>query len=136
MNHLKLTWQMHESRFAYQESLFTLRISLLIFYFSCLLFTSCHSDKPDISSIEVDMGVQRFEKDLFSLTPVNYKTGVDSLQKKYPELFPFYFEEIIGLKVKDDSTDSWKDSIWQYIQSSYLKTLYDSTMTRFNDIAS
>lgn len=108
-------------------------------FFLCTFFiftSSCdRTATPDISNINIDLKFQRFEKDLFSLTASEYHSQLDSLKKKYPELFPFYFQEIGGWNVTRDTGIALKDSIWQYVQSAYSKALYDSTMFRFNDLS-
>jgi len=118
----------------------SIRQNLSFQFLSCLfgiflLLSSCsRPNKPDISNIQIDFKFKRFEVDLFSLTNSNYKTQIDSLQKKYPILFPFYFEQIGGWKI--DSGEAWKDSIWHYVQSSYSQALFDSTMQRFANLSS
>ncbi|MBX7108602.1 MAG: hypothetical protein K1X61_08165 [Chitinophagales bacterium] len=100
-----------------------------------LTVASCHSGKPpDLSGVEVDLKLNRMEKDLFALSASAYPSQIDSLRKKYPVLFPFYFREIGGWDLEADTTKSWKDSIWQYVQSPYSQALYDSTMMRFDDV--
>ncbi|MEO6169212.1 MAG: hypothetical protein ABIO46_11195, partial [Chitinophagales bacterium] len=108
-----------------------------VLFFALVVFiVSCHSSSaPDISNIRVELKVNRFEKDLFSLTKTDYKAQVDSLQKKYPVLFPFYFQEIGGWNIAADKDSAWKDSVLQYVQSAYSKALYDSTMLRFDDVS-
>lgn len=96
---------------------------------------SCHTTTaPDISGVQVEMKMKRMEKDLFSLSASGYPSQIDSLLKKYPVLFPFYFNEIGGWNLETDTGTAWKDSVWQYVQSPYSKALYDSTMVRFADL--
>lgn len=107
----------------------------VLFFTSVILIVSCHpSTAPDISNISVDLKLNRFEKDLFSLTGNSYRIQIDSLQKKYPVLFPFYFQEIGGWNIVADTGSAWKDSVLQYVQSAYSQALYDSTMMRFSDL--
>ena len=102
-----------------------------------LLIFSCKSPSaPDISGVTVTLQLKRFEKDLFTLTEKDYPAQIDALQQKYPVLFPFYFEEIGGWNLANDSTGSLKDSIWQYIQSPFSQALYDSTMLQYSNLAS
>lgn len=111
--------------------------SCSILFFALLFFiASCNTTHtPDISNIQVELKLNRFDKDLFSLTDSGYNVQIDSLLKKYPILFPFYFREIGGWNIAADSGTAWKDSIWNYVQSSYSQALYDSTLLRFNDLS-
>lgn len=107
----------------------------VVLFLLFIFIASCHSSSaPDISNIEVDLKVNRFEKDLFSISNSDYHAQIDSLQKKYPVLFPFYFREIGGWNIAEDTGAAWKDSVMEYVQSAYSQALYDSTMMRFSDL--
>ncbi len=101
----------------------------------CFLVSCLNKESIDVSDIDVDLKFKRFEKDLFALSQENYKTEIDSLKKKYPVLFPFYFGEIGGWNFLQDSSDAMKDSIWNYVNSPYSQALYDSAMLRFADLS-
>ncbi len=104
-------------------------------YASLLLIASCKPDTvPDVTGISVTLDVKRFEKDLFALREQDYLSQIDALQRKYPILFPFYFEEIGGWNLANDSAGTFKDSIWKYVQSPYAQALYDSTMLKYSDL--
>lgn len=103
--------------------------------FMLAFITSCQSPKaPDVSGINVDLKINRFEKDLFSISGTGYHQQIDSLLKKYPVLFPFYFQEIGGWNITTDSGAAWKDSVLHYVQAPYSEALYDSVMLRFADL--
>ena len=60
------------------------------------LFVACQSNKfkVDVSDIELEIKINRFEKDLFALK----KGGsLDSLKKSYPQILRLYSEKVIGL---------------------------------------
>ncbi|MBA3649416.1 MAG: hypothetical protein H0W62_12840 [Chitinophagales bacterium] len=104
------------------------------FFFSALFF-ACKNQKPDISNIQINLKLLRFDKDLFAIDTSNYKYRIDSLQIKYPVLFPFYFEQLIGWKVNENSSLNVKDSILHYVMHPYSQALYDSSMRRYNDLS-
>lgn len=89
-------------------------------FFSLLIafaFVACQSNKlkVDVSDIELDIKVLRFEKDLFA---INGGTSLEDLKKKYPQILKLYSEKVIRLGNVDDLN---------YLQ--YLnKFLTDSTM--------
>ena len=68
----------------------------LIFF---LLFSACTNlDRgPDISKINVELPVERFDKDFFSIDTVAIEKGLRDLEVKYPSLFPIFINNILGL---------------------------------------
>lgn len=107
-----------------------LMLSLLLSINSCR-----HDVKPDISGVNYELQLRRFEKELFAINAGQYKEQIDSLQQEYPVLFPFYFHEIGGWDMTADTSSRLKDSILQYVRSPYGQALYDSTMRLFDDLA-
>lgn len=87
--------------------------SLLIIF----SFVACQSNKlkVDVSDIELEIEVLRFEKDLFA---INNGASLEGIKKKYPQILKLYSEKVIRLGNVDDLN---------YLQ--YLnKFLTDSTM--------
>jgi len=68
---------------------------LLLFIFASILFISCDDDDneyiPDVSHIEVDYEVIRFEKELMN-------SSVDELIEKYPAFANIFFQNIMPVK--------------------------------------
>lgn len=64
-------------------------------------FVACQSNKlkVDVSGIDINMEVLRFEKDLFAL---NQGASLEDLKKKYPQILKLYSERVIGLGRIDD----------------------------------
>src|ERR1044071_2528774 len=79
-----------------------MRISILFFL---IIFTliSCSDNKkiPDVSNIKVEVPVERFEKDFFSIDTTAVEKGLHGLEMKYPTLYPIFINSILGL---NDST--------------------------------
>lgn len=68
-----------------------------------LLLFSCKSGKrlPDVSGIEVDIELKRFDQDFFKIDTNNIPVDIDALNNKYPVLTPLFLQNILGL----DSTN-------------------------------
>ena len=67
---------------------------------TAIVFFACNSDKadvPDTSKIDVDLTVQRFDKDFFSVDTNNVVEGLNRLNAKYPTLTPLFLQNILGL---------------------------------------
>lgn len=85
--------------------------------FILITFVACQSNKlkVDVSDIELDIKIQRFEKDLFA---IKQGTSLESVKTKYPQILKLYSERVIQLGNIDDLNYS------QYLN----KFLNDSTM--------
>jgi hypothetical protein len=64
-----------------------------------ILLFACNdrSHIPDVSGIKVDISVQRFEKDFFSIDTNNVARGLTSLRQKYPSFTPVFLGGVLGL---------------------------------------
>ena len=82
---------------AMQKWLYT----VIIAFFS---FAACTGDKktPDVSNIEVNLEVQRFEQDFFAIDTNNVSAGITMLQQKYPFFLPDFIQHILGLSLTDE----------------------------------
>lgn len=60
------------------------------------LFVACQTNKfkVDVSDIDLEIKINRFEKDLFAL---NKGDSLDALKKSYPQILRLYSEKVIGL---------------------------------------
>src|ERR1700759_3006037 len=77
--------------------------------------------------------MKRFEKDLFAIDAIHYKTQLDSLRSKYRILFPFYFGQVGGWRISD-TTKNWDDSILKFTEDPLSRSLYDSTVKQFPNL--
>ena len=70
----------------------------------CAIFAlqACQPDEqrelPDVSDIEVEVPLYRFEQELFALDTTRLDTGLEALEEKYPVFGQIYFERILGSK--------------------------------------
>src|SRR4026207_2181069 len=73
--------------------------NILPVLFTLILFTACTDrDKgPDVSKIKVEIPVERFDKDFFSMDTIGIEKGLRNLEVKYPSLFPIFIKNILGL---------------------------------------
>ena len=73
---------------------------VLFFFITSVVFSACepdeikHKDIPDVSNIQVNLEIQRFEKDLFAMDTSNLDIGmgpqVEQIQQKYPDFFEVF----------------------------------------------
>lgn len=98
---------------------------LLVFCFGLILF-SCKSDSktPDVSRINVDLKLERFDRDFFSIDTNNVLAGLNQLNAKYPVATPVFLQYVLGL----DSSNTL-DGVKNFIRLS--DKLFDTINTVF-----
>ena len=70
--------------------------------FPCLaaiLFFACnnHSNGPDVSDIKVEIPIERFDQQFFSVDTIAPAKSIADMQVKFKSLMPVYLENILGL---------------------------------------
>ena len=102
--------------------------------------TSCWEDKnkhiPDVTGINVDYKLLRFEQDLFSIDTNDIIADVAALQQKYPQFADFYFQRILQIKKPWDTTGVYLEHIKGFLTYSFTQQLYDTTQIVYNDLSS
>jgi hypothetical protein len=73
--------------------------TILFLLFSPFLFISCKNKKglPDVSNIKVDISLQRFDRDFFSIDSNDVLSGLTKLHRQYPQLTNIFLNNILGL---------------------------------------
>ncbi len=66
----------------------------------CLILFSCKDNKnvPDVSGIDVNLRVERFDKDFFAIDSNHVAAGLEGLYAKYPMLTGIFLKNILGLE--------------------------------------
>ncbi|MCB9266899.1 MAG: hypothetical protein H6558_17865 [Lewinellaceae bacterium] len=97
------------------------------FFFSLLALAflgGCRPDErrriPDVSDIDADISIRRFEQELFSLDSNRMEAGLDTLEKAYPEFAPVFFAQVLGTLPTD--TAFYKG----FITHPSVRHLYDT----------
>lgn len=99
------------------------------------IFLSCKFNGKydiDVSDIDVNIKITRFDKKIYSLTEDNYREGLKEIQFEYPLMFELYIEGIA-------MTGRVRDTL--YIQrfkplvlDRYVKELYRDVLKKFPDL--
>ncbi len=99
--------------------------------------TSCSEDKyiPDVSDINIDVEINRFEQDLFAIDTTQINEGIAALQTKYPEFTDLFFQRIIPLD-RPQAEPSFPENVKGFLTYPSIRALYDTTMMVFPDIQS
>lgn len=76
----------------------------------CILFSCNNNNIPDVSNIKIELKVQRFEKDFFSIDTNNILNELQRLRIKYSYFINDFTKQILGF---DDNTPP--DSLTKYL---------------------
>lgn len=93
--------------------------------------TDAEPDIPDVSGIEVDLEIHRFEKDLFQLDTNDMEAGLQELRDRYPEFAPIYLDQILGASRAPVPEATY---IKGFITFPEIRKLYDTCMLMYDDL--
>ncbi len=90
----------------------------LVFTIVILSFLAACSDKkaPDVSGIKIDLKVNRFEQDFFSIDTNNIAASFNKLSQKYPTFLSDYLGNILGLPPMNDTSFEAFEAVKQFIR--------------------
>ena len=106
----------------------------LIFFTALIItltaFTSCKNKKniPDVSAIKIDLKVERFEKDFYSLDTNNLVESLDILNQKYQSFLPDYLYTVLALVPQQDSVI--KD-VKLFLKDDVYRNIYNDATKKF-----
>ena len=107
---------------------------IFVIILSCFVIMSCSSDKldVDVSDIELNLQVERFEKEMFEgKSPQEMKQINQDLIKRGGELYEFYVYDMLRSgSVFDDSIGQY---LWYFVSDSMMRMVNDDVETQFAD---
>jgi len=87
------------------------------------------STVPDVSHINVNLEVQRFENDFFAIDTNQVSNGLYPLEQKYPSFSPVFFGGVLGLP---DSAAILEKEIRRFI--SVNRFIYEAAEKKYKDL--
>ena len=97
---------------------------IILFQIMCLM--GCRGKNiPDVSNIKVDLQVQRFENDFFTIDTLHLDSSMLVLQEKYPYFTQDFIFNILALPSQPDSVFVIKKNVAAFI-ASYNGVKYSS----------
>ncbi len=113
------------------------KVYFLLLIIVPLFIYSCSKDKvkniPDVSHINTDVNIQRFEQDLFSLDTNNIELGLAALIEKYPDFSTVFYQNIIkDIQAPDKTTVELTN---EFIRGPAIQFLYDTCQVMFADMS-
>lgn len=106
-----------------------------IVFFLCFL-AACNtgSSPPNIADIQVDLPIERFEQDLFSIDTANYEAAFANLEQKYPDFMEMYVEQLMRFGSLSDPAKKYRAKLFDFIQNQDIRNLYDSCMLAYPNL--
>ncbi|HEV7622141.1 MAG TPA: hypothetical protein VGO09_10420 [Flavisolibacter sp.] len=103
---------------------------LLFILFSC----KQNNNKPNVSSIKINLNIQRFDRDFFSIDTNNIETSIKQLYRKYPSFLPVYFEFFSPVNfIVHQQGKTYSTAVVEYYRN--IKPLYNSVQEKFDNLS-
>ena len=110
------------------------RSTKLFFTLFTLLFafSNCNSDDndrpktPDVSSIQVDLKINRFDQKMAQIDTNNTAAAVAAIEQEMPDFSSIYFEKIIGVKDPKDSTGKYHNDVRKFLTDPTMRFMLDT----------
>lgn len=96
------------------------------------MLASCNDGGPDVSNIQVDLNLMRFEQDIFSLDTTNLQAGMERLMSKYPLMLPLFTNEIIHDQTNPDETAV--EAMAGFLRAPQVRALNDTVQKYYADL--
>lgn len=101
---------------------------LLLFPFLYACQPDDSESVPDVSDIEIDVQLRRFEQDLFSLDTNNLATGLERLEAAYPAFSEIFFNQVLGSRNPEVAPQGHVAYVEGFLAHPSVRFLYDTTM--------
>jgi hypothetical protein len=103
----------------------------------CVLLFGCgDNDTPDVSGININIQVKRFEQDFFALDTINLMNSLQELSTKYPVFLTDYLYNILELQPVTDTSIQVQALLKKFIADYRpIKDSADKAFNNFDDIA-
>ena len=97
-----------------------LSLVLVVIFFSC----GDKRDAPDVSAIDIDVKVHRFEKDFFAIDTNNVQASLQAVEKNYPAFLGVYFKYFAPIsEIAQQQAIPFEQAVVQYVR--FIKPLAD-----------
>jgi len=102
------------------------KLAFISFMVICIYSCADKKNIPDVSNINVQLTVRRFDKDLFSIDTNNVAAALTQLQKSYPSFLNDYLYNILAVPPQQDSAVK---KVKMFVHD--YKHVYDSSQVMF-----
>ena len=105
---------------------------IIYLFTSLIVWQGCSPDKsaPDISHIDINPNVVRFEKVLFEMDTSNVGVEIQQILEDHPTFGEVYLYQIIGQPRTDEQVVI---NTRTFVADTFIRDLYEESMARFDD---
>lgn len=115
------------------------RIFPLLFVAILLCTQACECGKgkniPDVSDIQVQADIKRFEQDLFAIDTNQVAPGLAALEAAYPEFSEVFFAQVLGSTDSTIAPEGHEKYVRGFISHPAVRRLNDTCQVVFPDLA-
>lgn len=112
---------------------------IVIFLFFCVSISACEGcksrKKVDVSHIQVDIEIVRFEQKIFDYDKADPETYFATLQAEYPDFFELYIEQMLEMGKADDPEQRFLPMLIEFLNDPYMLEVLDEVNARFDDLS-
>lgn len=112
------------------------RLIQLFILFLITLLISCDSDSkviaPDVSNIDIDLEVQRFDEALSNIDTLNIHQSYVELNQRFPELTELYFKRLVPLY--NNNQDSFYHNLKGFLTDKRIRSIATTTQETYPDL--
>lgn len=88
---------------------------------------------PDVSNIEANVTIHRFDRDFFSIDTTQLQTSLQQLEQKYPAFLPVYFKFFAPVReIAAQQNISFGEALVQYIR--FIRPLADAAAQKAGNL--
>ena len=108
---------------------------IVIFFVIILLLTSCSSDPldVDVSDVNVDLQVKRFEKSLFAARPLTDPEKLTDLENNYPVFFDLFTQYI--LRINEDAGEGTLHVLNDFVSDPDIETVFNDVVEKYSSLS-
>jgi hypothetical protein len=105
---------------------------LIIICFAAAMIAACnHKSGPDISNIKMEIPVERFDRDYFSMDTTRISESLQGLFSRHRGFYNDFMSEILG--VSPDNNDPKTQLVAKQFYHDY-SSIYDSLKSKYNNV--
>lgn len=102
------------------------------------LLLACQRDQdnnaPDVSDIELQVDIRRFEQDLFGIDTNQIAQQLAQVEQNYPAFSQIYFEHILGSKDERIAPNGHLAYVSGFLKHPGIRKLYDTCMVVYPEL--
>jgi len=113
----------------------TQKLNLLFALITLIMGLGCQSfggkKLPDVSNINVDLQIKRFDQDLFAIDTSQLQSQAAKLLEEYPEFLPFFHETLMAWNQRATTFALNDSAVNNFISNPDIRMVYDAVQNEY-----